>query len=231
MYYDQGLTDAAYGSLIQIRNMDMTANNLANSATTGYKADRLVFDDELSRELKTDFSQGSLRETGNQLDVALTGEGFFMVRTPDGDRLTRNGTFQMTAEGGLVTPEGHPVLDANRAPITLNPAGGQVFIDQQGNISQEGEQVATIAVVEPEDPGNLLKDGRTTFMGGDGNMPQVAPGDSYSVAQGALEMSNVNVVKQMVSMITAQRAFESYQKAIHSLSEIDQKAVSQVGKV
>lgn len=231
MYYDQGLTDAAYGSLIQIRNMDMTSNNLANSATGGYKADRLVFDDELSRQLKTDFSQGSLRETGNKLDLALSGEGFFMIKTPEGDRLTRNGTFQMTAQGGLVTPEGNPVLDNNRTPITLNPTGGDIYVDQQGNISQEGEQVATIAVVEPNDLGNLMKDGRTSFMSADGNLPEVTPGDSFSVTQGALEMSNVNIVKQMVSMITAQRAFESYQKAIHSLSEIDEKAVNQVGKV
>ena len=231
MYYDQGLTDAAYGSLIQIRNMDMTANNLANSATSGYKADRLVFDDELSRELKTDFSQGSLRETGNKLDLAISGEGFFMINTPDGQRLTRSGVFQMTAQGGLVTPEGNQVLDANRTPITLNPAASDIYIDGQGNIYQEGEQVATIAIVEPNDMGSLMKDGRTSFVSSDGNIPETTPGDNFSIAQGAVEMSNVNIVKQMVSMITAQRAFESYQKAIHSLSEIDQKAVNQVGKV
>ncbi|ADK85691.1 flagellar basal-body rod protein FlgF [Desulfarculus baarsii DSM 2075] len=231
MFYDQGLADAACGSLMQIRHMDVTANNLANVSTTGFKGDRLIFDDMLSREMQVDFSQGSLQETGNPLDVALSGDGFFMIRTPGGDRLTRSGAFKMDANGALVTSEGHAVLDSAGQPVTLNPSGGQVFIDSEGNVSQDGAQVATLAVVEVQNKAALQKDGRTAFSGADGQLPPTAPAADVVVNQGSLEMSNVTVVDQMVNMITAQRAFESYQKAVHSLQEIDQKAVSQVGKV
>lgn len=231
MYYDQGLADSAYGSLIQIRHMDVTANNLANVSTAGFKGDRLIFDDMLSREMQTDFSQGSLEETGNPLDVALSGEGFFMIRTTDGNRLTRNGAFKMDPNGALVTSEGYAVLDKAGQPITLNPSGGRPYIDSQGNISQDGAQVGSLGVVDVQDKATLQKDGRTAFSGTNGQLPATTAAGDAVVSQGTLEMSNVTVVDEMVNMITAQRAFESYQKAVHSLQDMDQKAVSQVGKV
>lgn len=229
--YYSGYQDAVFGSVMQERNVDIISNNLANVNTAGFKADRMIFSDYLQRKTKTFFEQGSLRITENPLDLALTGKGFFKVQTPQGNRLTRNGAFHMTGEGNLVNSDGYPVLDNGGAPVVLNAQGPQPTIDSQGNISQGTEQVAQLGIFEVEDMTSLVKEGNNLYAGAGGKEPASADATETEVQQGALEASNVKVAKEMVNMISAYRAFESYQKAIRSMNEIDLKAASQLGAV
>ena len=229
--YYHGYRDAAHAAVVQQRNLDMIANNLANLDTPGYKADRLIFNDYMTREVQTFYEQGPLRETDNPLDVAIAGEGYFQVRTDFGVRLTRDGAFRMLSDGTLTTSDGFPVLSAGGAPIALNPQGDPVHFDDKGGVYQGTEKIGDLAVVTVADPMTLIKEGANLFVGLDGNDPQTTPASEYSLEQGMLEASNVNVVREMVAMIEAHRSFESYQKAIVTLGEMDSRAATQVGKV
>ncbi len=231
MPYLWGFTDAVHGAIQQQRHMDIVANNLANVNTAGFKADRLIFNDIMTRQIMVDHRQGSLKVTHNPLDVAIEGQGFFQVKTKDGIRLTRNGNFSMLGDGRLVTMQGYPVLSAGGSPITLNPSGPRVHIDEKGGIYQGDNKLAVLGIVDVDDKTTLEKVGNNLFAGTGGKNPKVRPARDYSVSQGTLEMSNVEVVRQMVGMISAHRSFESYMKAIHAMEEIDTKAATQVGRV
>lgn len=231
MFYLQGISDAVHGALIQQHYMDIISNNLANVNTPGFKQDRLIFNDLMTRQVKTYFSQGNLRETENPLDLAIEGEGFFQVMAPGGTRLTRDGSFKMDANGNLVTSDGYQVLDQGGAPVVINPNGGKPVINEAGQVFQNSEQVGTIGVVKVPDQSALRKEGENLWAGENGATPATSPADGATVSQGSLEMSNVDTVTSMVNMISAFRGFESYQKAIHAFQEMDTKAATQVGRV
>ncbi len=231
MSYEYGFQDAARASVVQQHHLDIIANNLANAATAGFKADRLVFNDLMSREMRTVHGQGSLRHTDNPLDLAINGDGFFLVKTKDGNRLTRDGSFKMLANGTLVTSDGNQVLDSSGQGITLNPNGDRPHVDDQGGVYQGVEQVGIVGVVQVADKKQLRKEGMNLFSGEDGNLPATSPAQDFSLTQGSLEMSNVDVVTEMVGMINAHRNFESYQKALQAMQDMDNKTVNQVGRV
>lgn len=226
-----GITDAVHGALMQQHQIDMISNNLANVNTPGFKEDRLLFDDLMTREFNTFFQQGSLRQTDNALDLAIEGDGFFKVMTDRGIRLTRNGAFKMTSEGIITTSNGDQVLDDGGSPITINPEGPAPSINSKGYITQGREQVGQVALVEVADLKGLMKEGANYWVGIDGNTPPSTAATNTTIAQGSLEMSNVDTVYSMVNMISSFRAFESYQKAIHAFHDMDTKAATQVGRV
>ena len=229
--YIYGSQDAAHGMIVQERHMDIVANNLANVNTAGFKADRQIFNWYMTREVKIDFSQGPLRETERALDVALAGEGFFQVQTPQGVRLTRNGQFTTQANGALVDQNGNPVLGLGNAPITINPQGASPVINDDGQIFQGGELVGRLAVVEAADLSELEKAGGNLFAGREGQTPQTKPAQDVQTFQGYVEAANVQVVTEMVNMIEAHRAFESYAKALQALDQMDKQSASSVGRV
>jgi flagellar basal-body rod protein FlgF len=231
MPFDQGLIDASRAALIQQHNMDILSNNLANVNTAGFKADRLIFNDLLDRQVKSVHSQGPMNHTDNPLDVAIGGEGFFKVQTPKGMRLTRDGSFKMLSDGTLVNSQGMKVLGKGGSTITLNHEGGHVFIDGQGSITQGTEQVGALEVVDVKDKKPLIKDGGNLFGGENGQLPPTSAATDYSLTQGAVEMSNVEVVGEMVHMINTFRSYESYQKVIQAVQDMDSKTTSQVGRV
>ncbi|WOR14499.1 flagellar hook-basal body complex protein [Hyphomonas sp. FCG-A18] len=199
--------------------MRMIANNLANSSTTGYKADKAVFSEfivptgqqngSLSMgRLAADslqLDQGSLRFTGGQFDVALQGEGFFSVETDRGVRLTRAGHFQLNADGTLIDQNGYQVLSAGGAPITVPPEAAQLTISSDGTISADGAIVDQIGVVQTE--GALQRDADTLFIAQGDTQPIENP----RMLQGALEQSNVSPVLEVARMIEVQRAYEAGQ--------------------
>ncbi|MDL2279838.1 flagellar basal-body rod protein FlgF [Desulfovibrio sp. OttesenSCG-928-G11] len=177
---------------------------------------------------KTDFDQGSLKITGAPFDVAISGSGFFKVRTPQGDFYTRNGHFRLTAEGQVITEQGFPVL-GDGGEITV-PAGVKHFtIAENGQIYGDNELMGQIGLVDVDRHLDLEKLG--------GNMYRVRPGrevaeietDAFMV-QGFLEVSNVNPVYEMVNMIEAQRQFEAYSKVMQTSNAIDKEAISRVGR-
>ena len=243
------LTQAMYavsvGALNNEQRLDVLANNLANINTPGFKQDRLIFRVPIEKKgdsptdflqgpsaqmpygAKTDFSQGVLRHTDNPLDLALDGTGFFCIKTPEGIRYTRNGSFSLNENGVLVTKRGDPVLGKSGK---IDIMGGNVMVDQDGNISVEGIQVATLKIVTVSKPQFLKKVGNTLFAL---DRPGLARDktDGLKVRQGYVEESNVNGIRVMTEMTDISRSYESYQKVIQFLSDATKKSVERVGRL
>ncbi len=223
------------------QRMDVTANNLANLDTAGFKTEALVTR-ELSQRpasasdlpndiafvdawmLQRDFSSGNLDQTGNPLDVAIEGEGFFSVETAAGLAYTRDGRFSLDAAGRLTTRSGDPVLGGG-GPISLDPAGGKISVARDGSISQDGVADATLDVVAFDTPGALEKMGGNLWRATD-ETPR-AP-QSLRIAGGFIEASNVNAVSEITQMIEISRAYQSVSKMI---SDSDQLRATSIEKL
>jgi flagellar basal-body rod protein FlgG len=188
----------------------------------------------------TDFSQGGLKPTGNPLDVAIDGKGFFEIATPGGVKLTRSGNFTLDGTGQLVTKEGHPVLKAND---TISTGGGDVSarvfrfdssapiqITDNGDIYQGTEVVGKLSLVQVENPDCLQKQGSSLYGFKKNMKPEMSVTNNPSLKQGFLETSNVNIVQEMTDMISTNRIFESTQKAISAYDQMSEKMVNVVGK-
>lgn len=175
----------------------------------------------------TDFSQGPIKPTGGALDIAIEGNGFLEVQTNLGTRMTRNGSLSINNQGVLVTKEGHPVLLEGGQPAQLT-AGGSVNITADGTLFQNNQQIGKLSIVGVE-PAQALRKGGGSLYGLKENMnPTIVRNPSVKVHQGALEGSNVNIVKEMTDMIATTRAFENTQKAIKAFDEMDEKLVNSV---
>lgn len=242
----RGLQIAASGMLAQQVRHDVIANNLANADTTGYKADETVFRTALESaiwrhhdpyrgaeaprvgvlpfgtevdEIHTDLRPGAITLTGRSLDVAIDGDGFFVVNTPQGERYTRDGAFRQSADGTLVTADGMPVLGSRGV---IRSAGVPVTIAPNGDVLANGQVLDRLRIVQVQ---NAVKEGANRFIG------NAQPLQQFSLQVGALERSNVSVVQAMVDMITAMRAYEASHRAVLAHDETLQRAVNDVGKV
>ena len=221
---------AVRGALKHQERLDVVANNLANADNLGFKQGRVSFGQYLIEEVKPDYSQGPLRETDRELDVALMGPGFFKVQTDNGAAYSRDGAFHLTQTGQLVNGEGYPILGQG-GPITIPQGEGAIHIDARGAIYRGEAQVGALDVVDFEDKANLVPSGNNLFRyQGQGDPAEVQAVDT-EVVQKSVELSNVNIVREMVDMIDAQRAFESHIKALQSFNEINQKAATEVGRL
>ena len=254
-----GIYMAASGALAYEKRLQIISNNLANANTVGFKMDHGQFQSidpvdlpaslsSPSPELNTsqaqsfwfqfnsytDFTHGSLKNTGNDFDLALIGDGFFCVQKPDGVRYTRKGDFTLNDEGVLVTRNGFPVV-GDGGEITVkgseNPHEFKKFaVDEDGNVSVDGKQVGSLRIVNFPEPGKLLKMGDTLFKPAENTPPSEEAGD-FKVSQGFVELSNVDVVKMMTEMIEVLRGYESYQKVIRTADEASSRSINEVGKV
>lgn len=178
---------------------------------------------------KTDFSQGSLQMTGNPLDLALVGDGFFRVRTPDGDYMTRNGSFRLNSEGALVTEQGFEVLGEG-GPINIPAGTTAVTVDSAGQVRADNDVVGVLELVDVDDKRQMQKIGNNLYqLDPQGTAAEVPP-DGLSVEQGFLEKPNVEVVTEMVDMIETQRVHEMYSKMMQGTSQIDEKLITTVGR-
>jgi len=238
---------AASGSIIQEKRMEIIANNLANVNAVGFKRDSCAFQvpnpEDAARntettsqtgllakqpfETYTDYNQGPLQATGNPLDVALSGDGFFVVNTADGEKYTRAGNFVLNSERTLVTQDGHPVL-GDGGPIVVT--GSDVKIDETGAIMVDGRRVGALKIVDFPKPYALRKDGGGLFKKGE-DQPPPGPAADVPVNQGFVEGSNINPVLEMTEMIETVRGYESYQRIIQFLGEINAKAANDVGRI
>ena len=177
---------------------------------------------------RTSFEQGQIRQTGNQLDFAISGNGFFCVETVEGDqKYTRKGNFTRNDEGTLVTQDGLIVLSKNGNEITLE--GNNISVDAEGNISVDGLHENTFKIVDFDNPYSLVKSGDTSFATADPTV-RGREVEEFQLQQGAIELSNVNPVKVMTEMIEVHRAFESYQKIIKSMDETVSKSLTEIGR-
>lgn len=216
------------------RMLDVTANNLANASTNGFKSDGIQFRDALEANLyqgsqsigqmsfgataegeTTNFNLGPISQTGNDLDVAIgQSEGAFKVDIGNGTAFTRDGSFRMDNQNQLVDREGHPVLDVNDNPITID--GKQVSIQKNGDVVVDGQVAGTIGIFS----GTFKKEGQNLYSSKDAQ-----PNDQIGLIPKSLEGSNVNPVAAMVQMITLNRAFDMSQKAVQQHDELTQKLI------
>ena len=225
------------GLFRQEKKYDIIANNLSNLQTVGYKKDvpvfHKVFSEALSSSLAGDpvesvtvFQQGDMQATQNQLDMAVEGEGFFKVKTPNGIRYSRAGNFHLNQDGALVQSNGYPVL-GNGREITLR--GNHVVIDKDGTISVDGSNQGKIDLVTFPDLNGLQKEGQTLFKLVK-EQEEIEPKQSQ-IQQGSLEFSNVNAMEEMVKMIDSLRTFQSCYKLVQVEDDLNGRAVNDLGKV
>lgn len=235
---------AASGLRSNLQSLDMLANNLANVQTTGYKTDREFYDLYTSADALqggdydpiqmpsieknwTDFSQGALQQTANQLDFGISGEGFFKVTGPAGSLYTRSGSFQMSATGQLETQDGYPLQSPNGKPIQLNP-NQPVEVDARGVITQGGQAAGQIQLVTFKNLRELSKQGQTYFrFDGDDNEIRPATG---AIQQGKIEASNVPNAEAAVRLVSVMRQFEMLQKAVSIGTDMNKQAIEEVAR-
>ncbi|MBW2245639.1 MAG: flagellar hook-basal body protein [Deltaproteobacteria bacterium] len=217
------------GSLTQQLKFETVANNMANMNTNGFKKNIISFNEalEMNSISKIDFTQGPVRYTGNELDVALDSKGFFKIQTANGIRYTRDGAFKLDETGTLATWNGDSVLGQN-GPITID--GSKVSIGGDGQVQVDGESVDRLMVVDFESPQLLKKEGGSCYSY-TGEENEISTVENVRVQQNYLESSNVNSTEEMIKMIETYRVFESVQKAIQSIDKVTDKMVNDYGLV
>lgn len=255
----RALYTAYTGMINEQYRMDIITNNMANVDTCGYKQEGVTnqsFDSMLAvkihdesehytdravggvslgvkiGEVYTDFSQGSIRETGNTYDLAISGDGFFSIRVTDKNsndsiKYTRAGEFQITADGYVVDADGNHLQGSN-GDVQISTDTINVLINQAGEIYEDGALTGQVVLTDFEDYNYLSKFGNTMYTAVDGAVEKEAAG---SIEQGWTEQSTVDIVSEMVNLINITRAYETNQKVITSVDKMLDQAVNSVGRV
>jgi flagellar basal-body rod protein FlgF len=234
--------------------LDVVANNIANVDTTGYKSDRAAFSEYLmtgaanerfsgrdrrmsfvqDRATWVDYGPGAISRTGDPLNVAIDGKGYFVVQTPRGQRYTRNGAFGLDATGNLVTSDGYQV-QGDGGPITFQPNDHDIIISESGIITvREGAstidtQRGKLQLANFARPQALQKDGSSTFSAPNGVNPDPAPANTR-VMQGAIEKSNVNPVAEMARMIQITRSYSDIAAILQQQGDQRRNALQQLSQ-
>jgi flagellar basal-body rod protein FlgF len=235
---------AASGLRARMESLDLLSNNIANASTGGYKADREFYSLYVAPEAAAnepsstmplierpwvDHTQGVLHATGNPLDVALSGKGFFTVNGPSGPLYTRNGNFRLATDGKLTSPDGYPVRDSRGLPIMLQ-AARPLDISSDGTITQDGVVAGKLEIVDFTSTAGLSKQGSNYFRVTDPAV-RTAPAPGTSVEQGHLEASNTGSAEGAVRLVNVMRQFEMLQKAVSLGADMNKKAIEEVAKV
>jgi flagellar basal-body rod protein FlgF len=222
-----------------MHKLEVASQDLANVNTSGYKGQRLAFNEVLAARLpaatrpggfvavgdqRTNFVQGDLQGTGNPFHLAVDGEGYFVIDTPRGERYTRNGSFTLSADGTVITPQGEPLLGEG-GPIQVT--GGKMDVGLDGTVRSENGEVGKLRIVRFLDTLRVAKEGANLLRADAANVEDVA---APKVAQGHLEQSNVSPIDSMVSMITIQRQFEAYERAMRLMDGATQKIIADAGR-
>jgi flagellar basal-body rod protein FlgF len=243
---DSGYYAAYSGLLARTEALDSAASNLSNAGTKGFRAEREFFrsaimgPDALNSQLnrtvndfgvlggnKLDLGQGPLVPTGNPLDLAIEGQGFFAVQTKSGIRYTRDGQFRRSVDGSLVTEQGEPVLNAQKQPIRI--PGGEITISSEGLISVGGAVVGNLGLFTFPSADSVVPEGTNRYLPADG----IAPSTAFaSIHQGSLEGSNQDVIQGTLQLILVQRQAEMMQKALTVFNnDFDKTASEELPKV
>lgn len=231
------------------RELDVVANNLANLGTTGFKGENTLFQEFLAgrarehnfqgadqrvsmvidRATRTDFGQGPLEHTQSPLDLAIDGEGFFVVETPQGERYTRNGSFTTSPTGELITTGGHRVLGEG-GPIQFDPNDTDISVARDGTIATKNGERGRVRMVRFENEAQLSKQGENLFSVSAGAQP-LAADPRTRVVQGAIEKSNVRPIVEMSRMIEITRAYTSISNLIQKTDELRRSAIERLADV
>ena len=240
-----GLYTIFLGMRSRQNTLEAQANNIANASTVGFKAERLLYSTVEAEKKGTsdkqnlvagvltsgtaDFTEGSLQQTGRNLDVAIEGDAFLQIQTPRGTRYTRAGNLSLKTNGQLVTKNGDLVI-GDQGPITV-PQKGEISIGQDGTLAAEGQTFDRLKLVRFNNPPSaLMKEGDSLFLATGAEQP--LENIDSKVVQGALENSNINSISEMVAMINNNREFESLQKSVSLLmNDIGRKISGDLGKI
>ena len=224
------------------REMSAIAHNLANMNTTGFKGERMMFVDHVQRSRSADFiadqrlsfvrdvasftdtTEGPIEQTGNTLDAAIHGDGYFAVQTPDGEQYTRSGNFRLDNGGQLVTQDGHPVLSNAGVPITFAPEDTTITISGDGTVSTENGTLGKLRVVTFDNNQDLQNTGSGLYSTTQQPVDNLNP----EVVQGALEKSNIQAILEMTRMIEVNREYSRAQKLLDSEDERIRKMVREL---
>lgn len=221
-----------------MREMQVVANNIANISTTGFRREGVVFSEFLTGQDQDpslsmargnarfpDLSQAPVTMTNAPFDFAIQGEGFFLIEAPEGEALTRAGTFTPNAAGELVNPDGFRLLDSGGAPVFIPPGAGPVAMAQDGSLSAGGQPIARVGLWVPTDPTSLRHRSGTLFTANG-----VEPAQGGTLLQGFLEDSNVNPIQEVARMIEVQRAYELGQSFLDMEDRRIRGAIDRMGK-
>lgn len=220
------------------RDMDVTANNIANVDTVGYNAEKLRFQDYLvdgeingrrgtdvayarDPESYRDTRNGAMKVTGNPFDLAINGPGYFVVDTALGQRYSKAGNFQVDAEGTIVTPQGYPVLSADGGTIVVPADARNILISDDGRVTVDGDEIGEIGVVEFENEQAMKRLGNNLYSSE--GQAQLERQPTTRIVQGALEGSNVSGVHEMVRLVQLQRSVASTAKFIEAMYDMERK--------
>ncbi len=219
--------------IAQTHKNRVIANNLANLNTTGFKKDMLffkIFDENTQLNIETDFSQGSLTQTNNPVDMAISGRGFFTIESDNGEAYTRNGHFTVGQDGVLRTSTGNPVLGQG-GWINVSTDGmktGNITVNIHGEIYVDDILTDKLRITDFDSLSELKKIGHSLYTVEENSISKII--DEPTVLQGKLEQSNVNPASEMINLIELQRQFESSQRAMKAIEETLKKATTQVSQ-
>jgi flagellar basal body rod protein FlgG len=228
-------------------SLDMLANNMSNGSTSGFKVDREFYstftgtgpyaqldpsvgDEPVVEKRWTDFAQGTLLPTGNDTDLALSGNGFFAVSGPNGPLYTRNGSFRISSKGTLVTAEGYAVRQVGGQPVQLQ-GNSPIEVSPQGEITQDGQQIGQLELDSFSDPNQLVKNAASYFENPDPQSIKPAVATDVQVSQGKLETSNSSPAESAARMVSLLRHFEMLQHAVKIGTEMNKQAIEEVARV
>lgn len=224
------------------RQLDVVANNIANMNTAGFRAERMMFEAAMEpggtkptdriaftidRGTYTDLRPGSFTETGNPYDVALDGDGWLTVETPDGPRYTRDGRMRRDADGQLVTANGHPLLDDNGQPIVIPAERSVLAVAADGVVSADDEMLARLGVVRFENPQALRQTGDLLF---DAGAAEPLPAPETRLAQGKVERSNVQGIAEVSRMMDLSRDYQTMTRMMDEGQDLLRSAINRLGK-
>lgn len=227
------------------RQLDVTANNIANADTVGFKVENLLTNTEVGQGAKNamvrgpvafvlddgvarDFGQGELKQTGAPFDFAIEGQAFFEITTQEGPRYTRDGRFTLDETGRLITADGNAVSGPGGAGVQIDTSLGPVSVAADGTITQQGQVTGRIGVVRFDDLASLSKAGNGLFRNTSNEAPAAAP--DARVRQGMLEGSNVQTLTQITDLIEIQRAYERMARMIDQTEDLSRRSVERLGR-
>lgn len=240
-----GLTTSVIGGMrTRLESLELLANNIANQATAGYKSDREFYNLYVAKAVEasrpgpaelpvidgrwTDFRPGPLSLTGSPTDLAIVGDGFFVVQGPTGRLYTRNGSLRVDRSGALLTAEGWPLLGASGQPMRID-AAKPFNVSSEGGVLQDGVAVGELALVRFAHPEILEKRAGAFFAAGDA--AGAGPARDATVRQGALEGANSHPAEAAVRLVSVMRQFEMLQKALHVGADMNRRVSEEVARV
>lgn len=221
-----------------MREMEVIAHNMANLSTTGFRREGVIFSEYVQNTgdgpsismaygntRAVDLSQAGVTQTGGTFDFAIQGDGFFPIETPQGQRLTRAGSFTPSANGELVTSDGFRLLDEGGSPVFVPPTAHVISVSQDGTLSADGAPLAKLGLMQPTDPNSLVHQQGTMFSAG-----QVQPVENPVILQGYLEDSNVEPISEIARMVAVQRAYELGQGFLDHEDERMRSVIQTLGR-